>query len=104
MGGWDRQDSARHGPGELGGRIVCASRHSPRPTVGSEGEWLKAAKQQSSKAASSKAGKQESRASKQHSSRAANQQSSKAAEQESSKAEKHPQTTPTPIHPMSHKQ
>ena len=30
LGGWDRQDSARHGPGELGGRIVCASRHPPR--------------------------------------------------------------------------
>ena len=30
LGGWDRPDLARHGPGELGGRIVCASRHPPR--------------------------------------------------------------------------
>ena len=30
LGGWDRPDSARHGPGRLGGRIVCASRHPPR--------------------------------------------------------------------------
>ena len=30
LGGWDRQDLARHGPGELGGRIVCASRHPLR--------------------------------------------------------------------------
>ena len=34
LGGWDRQDPARHGPGELGGRIVCALRHPPRPLGG----------------------------------------------------------------------
>ena len=36
LGGWDGQDSARHGPGRLGGRIVCASRHPPRPLGGLE--------------------------------------------------------------------
>ena len=30
LDGWDRPGPARHGPGRLGGRIVCASRHPPR--------------------------------------------------------------------------
>ena len=36
LGGWDRPDLARHGPGRLGGRIVCASRHPPRRIEGLE--------------------------------------------------------------------
>ena len=84
----------------MGGRIVCASRHPPRPTVGSEGEWLKAAKQQSSKAASSKAGKQSIKAAKQQSSKPAKQQSCRAGEQQSRKAPTNNTNTNPPNEPQ----